>query len=182
MPQHRLIAIATLLTICTATMPAVAADPPPCTQPVLAHLDFLTGTFEVRARTRLSGNPDDWEESVGTSEFERRVLDCAVLESYKGTRRSKPFEALRLFTGRPDGKSLRVAVSDSEHGPLYVYEGEPADSGLTFLLPLTIPSGHVLLRIRYDAITRDGFATESARSTDLGKTWDTTGRAEYRRR
>ena len=122
------------------------------------------------------------QESVGTAEFERRVLDCAVLERYTGTRRTKPFEALRLFTGRPDGKSLRVAVSDSEHGPLYTYEGEPADSGLTFLMPLTVPSGHVLLRIRYEAITADGFVTESARSTDLGKTWDTTGRAEYRRK
>jgi hypothetical protein len=186
---RRAIAFAAAILALGAAAPAANGDPAtapadrpaPCNQPVLARLAFLPGTWDVRVRTRLSGNPNDWEESVARSVIERRVRDCVLVERATGTRRGGPFEALRLFAARMGGDGLQLAVADSEHGPLLLYEGAAGDSGLAFTMPITTPAGDVLLRVRYDGIGPGGFVSRSERSTDGGRTWDLTGRAEYRR-
>jgi hypothetical protein len=108
---------------------------------------------------------------------------CAVLEGYAGTRRGHPFELVRLFTvSTEQDHRLQVGVADSEHGPLYSYDARSDEGAISFHLSIATPNGTVLLRLRYTNITASSFVVENARSVDGGKTWDATGRAEYRRR
>jgi hypothetical protein len=107
---------------------------------------------------------------------------CAFIERYSGTRRGQPLEAVRLFTATPAGTGLRLALADSEHGPLFVFDGGPEGNGVTFYTQVMTPNGQVRLRVRILDIAAASFVTESQRSTDEGRTWDTTGHAEYRRR
>jgi hypothetical protein len=107
---------------------------------------------------------------------------CLLIEQYAGSRRGQPFEAVRVFAVTADGKGLRLALADSEHGPLFIFDGAPEPDGIAFYTEVTTPRGKVRLRVRIRDIAKDSFVTESQRSVDEGKTWDTTGRAEYRRR
>lgn len=166
----------------SAAAPLAAQEAPPCEQAAFAHLRPLAGSWTVQARTRLSRDAKDWEEGAAQSRIEPLMRDCVLLERYEGTRRGRPFEALRLFAAKAEAPRVQVAVSDSEHGPLYLYEGNAAAGEATFYTTVTTPAGPVRLRLRYSEIRPDSFVVESQRSVDEGETWDTTGRAKYRRR
>ena len=175
--------IATWLTVATLIATAGngnAQDSPPCRQPVLAQIDFLAGDWTVAARTRLAANPVTWEESAATAHFERLSRDCVVMERLRGTRRGKPFELLRVLTGRPQGEGLQLSLTDSEHGPLYTFESTK-DEPLRFGTRITTANGPVMLRQRFTEVTEDRFVLTAERSPDEGANWDVTGRAEYRR-
>ena len=173
---------AALLVLAT-TLPGylIAQDTPPCSQPILSEIRFLEGTWSIQFRSRLSASPTDWESGVATATIESLLRGCAFIERYAGTRRGHPLEAVRLFAATPGGSGLRVVLADSEHGPLFAFDGGPEGDGVAFYTQVTTPAGQVRLRLRFQDIRSDYFVTESSRSVDEGKTWDTTGRAEYRR-
>jgi hypothetical protein len=175
------IATSVLVTILILPAWTALAEAAPCHKPVLAQLDFLEGEWTVEARSRLSANPVTWEETKASSRFETMLLDCAVLERFVSTRRGKPFELLRLLTGRPQGAGLQLSLSDSEHGPLYTFESS-TEAPLVFVTRIVASNGPVVLRQRFSEVTRDRFVLTSERSGDDGATWDVTGRGEYRRR
>lgn len=178
-----LISALLLIMLTPAAVPLAAqGGPPPCEQPAFAHLRPLAGTWTVQARTRLSRDAKDWEESAGQARIELLMRDCALLERYESTRRGRPYEGLRLFAVKAEGQRVQMVITDSEHGPLFLYEGEAAAGELNFYTSVTTPAGPVRLRLRYSEIGPDRFVAESQRSVDEGKTWDTTSRSEYRRR
>ena len=160
---------------------AGAQDAPPCAQPILEQIRFLEGSWTVQARSRLSANPTDWESSTGAATIESGMRRCAFIERYRGTRRGRVFEAIRVFTATAAGAGLRLSIADSEHGPLFSYDGGPETDVVAFHTQVTTPNGQVRLRITMSDIRQDSFVTESHRSTDEGRTWDLTGRSEYRR-
>ena len=159
---------------------AIAQDAVPCRQPVLAHLAFLPGEWDVTARTRLGANPVVWEDSTATARFESLSRDCVVMERFRGSRRGKPFELLRILTARPQGEGLQLSLTDSEHGPLFGFEST-TDEPLLFTARITTANGPVSLRQRISEVGVDRFVLTAERSADGGSTWDLTGRAEYRR-
>lgn len=159
---------------------AIAQDAAPCRQPVLAHLAFLPGEWDVTARTRLGANPVVWEDSTATARFESLSRDCVVMERFRGSRRGKPFELLRILTARPQGEGLQLSLTDSEHGPLFGFEST-TDEPLLFTARITTANGPVSLRQRISEVGVDRFVLTAERSADGGSTWDLTGRAEYRR-
>lgn len=172
-----------LLTLATGLAGRLAAqDTPPCERPVLGDIQFLEGSWTVHASGRLSANPSDWETTVASATVEPVMRGCAFIERYTGTRRGRPYEAVRVYAAMAEGRGLQVALADSEHGPVFLFEGGPAVGGLEFYSQVTTPAGPVRLRLRFEAISANHFVVESQRSPDGGKTWDTTGRAEYRRR
>jgi hypothetical protein len=158
-----------------------AQEPPPCSHPILSSIRFLEGSWSIRSESRLSASPADWESGAATSTIESVMRDCALIERYAGTRRGRPFEALRVFAATASGAGLRLALADSEHGPLFVFDGGAEADGVAFYTDVTTPAGRVRLRVRLRDIGADRFVSESQRSVDEGKTWDTTGRSEYRR-
>lgn len=159
---------------------ANAQDAAPCRQPVLTQLDFLEGDWTVAARTRLAANPVSWEENTATAHFETLSRGCVLMERFLGTRRGRPFELLRILTGRPQGDGLQLSLTDSEHGPLFGFESTK-DEPLLFAARITTANGPVMLRQRFAEVTGDRFVLTSERSADDGAHWDLTGRAEYRR-
>jgi hypothetical protein len=182
MMQMLKVGLVILLVQVSAAMLAAQELAPACANPTLAQLRFLEGAWIVQARSRLSASPTDWETTVATSRIEREMRGCLVLERYTGTRRGSPYEALRVFAAKAEDRRLQVVVSDSAHGPLFLYEGSAEPGGLAFYMPVKTAAGSVLLRLRFNDIGAEAFVAESQRSVDDGKTWDTTGRAEYRRR
>jgi hypothetical protein len=173
-----------LLLILGVVVPGLvnAQDAPPCAHPILSRIRFLEGSWTIQSRARLSASPTDWESGIATATIESVMRGCAFIERYAGTRRGQPFEAVRLFTATASGAGLRLALADSEHGPLFVFDGGPEGDGITFYTEVMTPNGQVRLRVRILHIAAASFVTESQRSADQGRTWDTTGHAEYRRR
>lgn len=173
-----------MLLILAAVAPGfiTAQEAPPCAHPILSRIRFLEGSWNVQTRIRLSANPSDWESGVATATIESVMRDCAFIERYAGTRRGRPIEAVRVFTATASGAGLRLALADSEHGPMFVFDGGPEGDGVAFYTQVTTPGGQVRLRVRLLDIGAASFATENQRSVDEGRTWDLTGRAEYRRR
>lgn len=174
--------IATLVVVIliAAAGHAIAQDTAPCRQPVLAHLAFLPGEWSVATRTRLGANPVVWEDTTATARFENLSRDCVVMERFRGSRRGKPFELLRILTARAQGEGLQLSLTVSEHGPLFGFEST-SDEPLVFVARITTANGPVSLRQRISEVTRDRFVMTSERSGDGGTTWDLTGRGEYRR-
>lgn len=179
-----LIRKAPLLLMMTVAFPAslTGQSAPPCSQAIFSAVRSLEGSWNIQSRARLSASPDDWESGVGTATIQQAMRGCLLIEQYAGSRRGQPFEAVRVFAVTADGKGLRLALADSEHGPLFIFDGAPEPDGIAFYTEVTTPRGKVRLRVRIRDIAKDSFVTESQRSVDEGKTWDTTGRAEYRRR
>lgn len=175
-------AAAFLLVAAVLSHPLAAQEAAPCAQPILSTLRFLEGSWSIQSRARLSANPTDWESGAATATIESVMRDCAFIERYAGTRRGQPFETIHIFGAMESGAGLRLVLADSEHGPLFVFDGGPEADGVVFYSEVTTPQGKVRLRLRFGDIGADSFVTESQRSLDGGKTWDTTGHAEYRRR
>jgi hypothetical protein len=162
--------------------PLTAQPDPPCAHPHLAPIRFLEGSWDIQAQARLSADPTDWETGEASATIESAMRDCAFVERYAGRRRGQPFEALRVFAAAASSPGLRLVLADSEHGPLFVLDGGPEAEGVAFYTSVTTPAGPVRLRVRLRDIATDSFVVESQRSVDAGRTWDTTGRAHYRRR
>lgn len=138
-------------------------------------------TWTVRTNTRLAAN-GPWEQTVASAQIKRDLNGCLLTERFTGTRQGRPFQALSMFAWNNNSQKLQQVFSDSEHGPLVFYEGVESGAEILVDLDWKLPDGRsVKLRRAYFNLAKDSFTLESRRSTDGGKTWDTTGRAEYRR-
>ena len=138
-------------------------------------------TWTVRTNTRLAAN-GPWEQTVASAQIKRDLNGCMLTARVTGTRQGRPFQALSMFAWNNNSQRLQQVFSDSEHGPLVFYEGVESGAEILVDLDWKLPDGRsVKLRRAYFNLAKDSFTLESRRSTDGGKTWDTTGRAEYRR-
>lgn len=126
-----------------------AQERPPCSQPTLSEIRFLEGAWRVQFRSRLSASPTDWENGVATATIDSLLRGCAFIERYPGTRDGHPLEAVRLFAATPGGSGLRVVLADSEHGPLFAFDGGPEGDGVAFYTQVTTPADPVRLRLRF---------------------------------
>jgi len=161
---------------------SVHAQQPSCYHKELDDWAFLAGDWTVRTKTRLSAN-GPWEESVANAQIKRDMNGCLLAENFAGTRQGKAFLSRSLFAWNDNTKKLQQVFSDSEHGPLIFYEGVKSGPEILVDLDWKRPDGQIIrLRRAYFDLTKDSFKSESRRSLDGGKTWDTTGKADYSRR
>lgn len=164
-----------------ASMPMQQGQQAACYHKELDDWAFLEGDWTVRTNTRLSAN-GPWEQATASAQIKRDLQGCLLTERFNGTRQGRPFQALSLFAWNSNSQRLQQVFSDSEHGPLVFYEGAKNHAEILVDLDWKLPDGRsVKLRRAYFNFTKDSFTLESRRSTDCGKTWDTTGRAEYQR-
>jgi hypothetical protein len=153
---------------------------PACRVPALDAFAFYAGTWQVTLDARLS-KEGPWEQTPAASAIRPEMMGCAFIERLDTTRRGKPLQLLSILTYDQNGSKWQLTVTDSEHGRMQTYEGRDDGTAVVLLVNLEIPGGKVLLRRTLIRDGADAFRWESARSTDEGKTWDVTGRMNYRR-
>ncbi|MGE0130530.1 MAG: DUF1579 family protein [Blastocatellales bacterium] len=191
-PLNRLLLAALLcafkLNAGSATLPLTPQKPdqsdrrPPCYHKDLDDWAFLEGDWTVRIKARLAaGGP--WEETEASAQIKRELSGCLLAERFTGTRRGQPLHAHSLFAWNDNSKKLQQVFSDSGHGPLIFYEGVKVGQEILLDVDWNRPDGpSVRLRRAYFNLKPDSFTVESRRSPDGGKSWDTTGRMDYRRK
>lgn len=166
--------------IAAAGVGAEAAEPLPCADKLLNNMRFLIGEWDFVLKTPIE--VDQWLETTGTSTVTTAVGDCVLVEKVESTRGERAFESMRLYTVRANGQGLQLAIMDTEHKPIFVYESYAVQPRV-FTVRVTAPGrGVVMGRQRYTEVTQDRFLLINERSKDGGRIWDEAGTYEYRRR
>ena len=144
-------------------------------------LKFLTGEWRVKSRFRLSKEPEQWEETQARSTITSRFEGCLLTEQFEGSRQGHPFKASGMYAYDRNSQKYQWVGVDSEHGVLTLYAGGFNESALVLDSKVEISGRTVLLRRVWTPRAAGGFEVRSQRSTDAGRTWDTTWQMIYQR-
>lgn len=171
----RLIIIA-LLVMTPAT--AFAQNAGGCASVEGQKLRFLLGEWKVTSKFRLSKEPEQWEETQAHSKITSLFADCLLTEQFEGRRQGHQFKATGMYAYDRNSQKYQWVGGDSEHGVLTLYAGSLDGNDLALESKVEISGQTVWLR-RVWMRRGSGFEVRSQRSTDAGRTWDTTWHMIY---
>lgn len=143
-------------------------------------LRFLLGEWKVTSRFRLSKEPEQWEETQARSKITSLFAECLMVEQFEGKRQGHPFKATGMYAYDRNLQNYQWVGGDSEHGVLTLYAGSLNGSEFMLESKVEISGRTVLLRRAWTQRAAGGFEVRSQRSTDAGRTWDTTWHMIYR--
>ena len=143
-------------------------------------LRFLLGEWKVTSKFRLSREPEQWEETPARSTITSLFADCLLTEQFEGRRQGHQFKAAGMYAYDRNSQKYQWVGGDSEHGVLTLYAGAFDGTDLALESRVEISGQAVSLR-RVWTRRAAGFEVLSQRSTNAGRTWDTTWQMIYRR-
>lgn len=139
-------------------------------------LSFLAGEWKVKSRFRLSREPEQWEDTQVRSRISYLFENCSLVEEFEGTRQGHPFKATAMYAHDRTSKRYEWVGADSEHGVLTLYTGSLNGNDLVLESRIEISGQSILLRREWTKSPAGGFEVRSQRSSDGGRTWETTWR------
>ena len=171
-----------LLIVFLAAVPVAAQgtekDPLGCSTPEGKAFSFVVGDWKVKSKFRVGSNPDNWEETQGTSKIEYTFEGCLAREDLRIKRNGRPLNVVSMFSYSNISRKYQWMYAHSEHGVLSLFEGDKNGKIFNFKDSVEV-RGRTFLFERRMKKTDSGFVLVARRSFDQGKTWRDDWYLEY---
>lgn len=180
----RMWCLSVLLLFAVMIGPAFAeeqAGMPPMGQPEeMKELIKLVGTWECVMQSRWSDTSENWMESKGTATYELGLDGCVLKMKYVSTMMGMPFEGFMVQSFDRELKEWQTLWVDNMSARMSMYTGKPTTDGSEVVTGVDYYGGQKMhTRMTTYDYTETSFKWKMETSTDGGKTWWVSGKADY---
>ncbi len=146
----------------------------------LSHADTSLSKYFGRwsVKWRYRSSPGEYVDTDSISAIETGLNGCALKETFEGMRGDEHYFFEWTLTKRENGNYSGVWF-DSSHGDFLKYSHLEGTRQWPIQLVWTHMNGRLQTRLRYSEIKNDQFSIVRHLSTNGGKDWVLTSRAEY---
>ncbi len=152
---------------------------PPEEMQQIAH---LAGTWDVTQDWKMDPSDQEWQTSEGVAKYEMILGGAAMRHTFDSEMMGMPFEGLGLLAFNRETEKWQQTWTDNMGAHISYYEGHYKDGKMVFTHEAVWQGQKYQDRITIHNIKDNSFDWTYELSMDGGKTWHTTGKAQYTKR